>query len=337
MVQTPRLTLREAHMVEMVLRNRPSVISWDFTTDSTLSDAYSTPTVIFNVPRQIGFRSPSIIQRAQGTTQYYNRGLTRFFFDPSDYTAGIAATAGFEVLASPIAPGDTITIGGTALTAAAGPRTPGADDFDGTLGTPALLAAEIEDAINDPVNSFVTIATATSAGPDVTLVSVVPGFAGNAVTLATSSANIDISGATFSGGTVLPSDTQTSFIRVRERYINGLVTAYSPIFIVPSRGFFTNTRPKLTISGYAPNVTGDPDGSPPTDALHFVLPKFADYALIQNTGGATIYVGFAPGEGEMQIAANQNLYFNDASISQVFIRGGSSFNAFFGIVNAEMG
>ncbi len=59
-----------------------------------------------------------------------------------------------EVDASPILPGDTVVLGGISLTSVAGPRTPGSDDFDGSLGTPALIAANMVAAINDPTNSF---------------------------------------------------------------------------------------------------------------------------------------------------------------------------------------
>ena len=50
------------------------------------------------------------------------------------------ATATLNVTASPSAA--TITIGGVPLTPAAGPRTPGNDDYDNTLGNPALIAAD---------------------------------------------------------------------------------------------------------------------------------------------------------------------------------------------------
>lgn len=50
--------------------------------------------------------------------------------------------------------GSTYTINGVALTPAGGPRTPGSNDYDDTLGTTELIAADIWAAINDPLNAF---------------------------------------------------------------------------------------------------------------------------------------------------------------------------------------
>ena len=60
------------------------------------------------------------------------------------------------VLAFPTtAPGSTITINSSlVLTPAGGPRTPGNDDYDNTLGSTAAIAAEIMAALNDVLNSF---------------------------------------------------------------------------------------------------------------------------------------------------------------------------------------
>jgi hypothetical protein len=65
-----------------------------------------------------------------------------------------------EVDVSPVPPGDTVSLGGIPLTSVAAPRTPGSDDFDGSLGTPALIAADLVAAINDPANSFSTFVVA---------------------------------------------------------------------------------------------------------------------------------------------------------------------------------
>lgn len=132
------------------------------------------------------------------------RGWIGTIFQIGATEPGNQATATVTVTASPIAPGDTITINGTLLTAVAGARTPGSDDFDGSLGTPDLIAAEIAAAINDGANSFTGIASAAAATSVVTLTADAtnfPGTAGNAVTLATTSGNITVSGATFAGGT----------------------------------------------------------------------------------------------------------------------------------------
>lgn len=73
----------------------------------------------------------------------------------------IAATATFTVVNAPLAAGDTITLDAIpALTGVAVPRTPGANDFNATLLTPLLLAAEIVSAINDPLNAYAVFCTA---------------------------------------------------------------------------------------------------------------------------------------------------------------------------------
>lgn len=112
----------------------------------------------------------------------------------------LQASGTATVDANPIGVGETLTIGGTALTSVAGARTPGNDDFDGSLATPTLIAADIQAAINDPANSFAAIAVALSVGPIVNLTAVPVGALGNAVTLATNSADITLSGATLTGG-----------------------------------------------------------------------------------------------------------------------------------------
>ena len=100
-----------------------------------------------------------------------------------------------------VAPGNTITIGGTLLTATAG--VPGLNQFQ--IGAnETITAANIAAAINLNTNSFTGICTAYA---DVTVpeqvnllvVDALAGLAGNAVTLA-ASASFTISGANFAGG-----------------------------------------------------------------------------------------------------------------------------------------
>ena len=100
-----------------------------------------------------------------------------------------------------VAPGNTITIGGTLLTATAG--VPGLNQFQ--IGAnETITAANIAAAINLNTNSFTGICTAYA---DVTVpeqvnllvVDALAGLAGNAVTLA-ASPSFTISGANFAGG-----------------------------------------------------------------------------------------------------------------------------------------
>jgi hypothetical protein len=97
----------------------------------------------------------------------------------------------------------TLTIGGVALTDAGAARTPGLDDYNGALGSAALIAADIVAAINDGANGFTAIVTAVdSGGGIITLTAVAAGFAGNSVTLLTSDAgDVTVSGANLAGGT----------------------------------------------------------------------------------------------------------------------------------------
>lgn len=113
--------------------------------------------------------------------------------------AGAFATGSVTVLA-PIA-GDTVTIGGVALTAVAGPRTSGNDDFDVSSAVPGTIAIDLAAAINDSNNSFTTLVTALAVGPAVNLTAVPLGVLGNAITLA-SSATFTPSGLTLTGGGV---------------------------------------------------------------------------------------------------------------------------------------
>jgi hypothetical protein len=93
--------------------------------------------------------------------------------------------------------GDTTTIGGSPLTAVAGARTPGANDFSIAPTTLAAQAAEIAAAINDPANAFAATLTATSFAPltttgtvaTVRIEVIVAGSAGNATTIVVAVAN----------------------------------------------------------------------------------------------------------------------------------------------------
>lgn len=128
-----------------------------------------------------------------------------------DYTASgaVQATASLTVNVSPSTA--TITIGGQTLVNAAGARTPGANNYNGTLGTPALIAADIIAAINDGGNGFTAKATAATGGGAVVNLTAVPvGALGNAVTLTTSNGNVSVSGATFTGGINATSSAATA-------------------------------------------------------------------------------------------------------------------------------
>lgn len=111
-----------------------------------------------------------------------------------------ASTGTITVTSAPIPAGTTITVDSIALTAVSGPRTPGDDDFDGSLGTPALIAADLADAINDGTLFGFGIVSATVVDNVITLEAIVEGDAGNSIVLSTVSNDILLSGATMTGG-----------------------------------------------------------------------------------------------------------------------------------------
>ena len=140
----------------------------------------------------------------------------------------VQATASLMVLANPATA--VITIGAANLTPAVGPRTPGNDDYDSTLGSPALIAADIAAAINDPFNSFTALAVAYySGGATVQLEAVPVGAAGNAVVLASSDLlTVAVSSPTFTGG-LDPEENYALFL-------SQVITASCPPFIAGAMG-----------------------------------------------------------------------------------------------------
>lgn len=68
-----------------------------------------------------------------------------------------------EIVSVPIPAGQTLTINGVPLTSVSSARTPGANNFNGSLATPALVAAEIVAALNDGANSFSSFVAPTVA------------------------------------------------------------------------------------------------------------------------------------------------------------------------------
>lgn len=126
---------------------------------------------------------------------------------------------------------DTLTINGVNLVPAGGPRGVGvgANNYDNTLGSEALIAADIRDAINDTSNGFAVAVTAVldiSVPEQINLraTDAFAGAAGNAITLASIpavSADFTLSGAGFlTGGVDMPNKPSQSTI-----YRNGNVDA----------------------------------------------------------------------------------------------------------------
>ena len=110
------------------------------------------------------------------------------------------ATGSLTVTAAPLTAGDEITIGGVTLTGIAGTRTSGYDNFNVLGGSPAAVAAEITAALSDTGNSFAALVGAEVLAGVITLTATEAGSGGNAITLATNTANITLSGITLTGG-----------------------------------------------------------------------------------------------------------------------------------------
>lgn len=132
------------------------------------------------------------------------------------------ASGTVTVLPALPAPGDTVVLNGIPLTAVAG--APAVDQF--TIGGDEFTtAANIATAINAPANSFDGFVSASSGGTDtVTIKAVVPGAAGNLVTLSTTGGAMVASGATLAGGADRPNKPTQDTI-----YRNGCVQAPGPV------------------------------------------------------------------------------------------------------------
>jgi|GEM_PF-1879551 len=146
-----------------------------------------------------------------------------------------AGTQAFEVLTVLLAPGVptppaviTIDVGGAAggpfpLIPAGGPRTPGANDYDETLGTTMAIAADIAAAINDPLNVFSAfMSAAVGPGPsDVTFTWNVPGVVANGIVNLTADPMLSpLVG--FAGGVGTEVTTATALVTALSDPLNGL-------------------------------------------------------------------------------------------------------------------
>lgn len=127
-------------------------------------------------------------------------------------TFGVQSTGTIEV-ASVGAPGDTLTIGGVVLTAVAGARTSGSNDFSLASGTALGVAQSIVEAITDAANGFTALVTAAiqiPGVPTVMLTSVATGYY-STLPIATSDALVYVlSGSQLEGGDLLIEDILAS-------------------------------------------------------------------------------------------------------------------------------
>jgi hypothetical protein len=149
-----------------------------------------------------------------------------------DFTVAVAtqATGSFTVTATPSAA--TLTIGGVNLTPAGGGRTPGANNYNNTLGTVNAIAADIAAAINDPANGFVLVSTAAPVGAQVNLTAVPVGAAGNAVSTSSNHPSVTASAPTMTGGIDAVDNTATNIASAIDG-VNGYdASAVGPVVTV---------------------------------------------------------------------------------------------------------
>jgi len=133
------------------------------------------------------------------------------------------ATGTATVISAPLVVGDTLTIGGIALTGVASTRTSGANDFSVSGGTPTAIGAELAAAINDTANALATLVEATVAGPIVTITAVTAGAGGNAITLVPLTVppgGITVSGGTLTGGGAAGSLVASDALRIENCLLN---------------------------------------------------------------------------------------------------------------------
>jgi len=116
-----------------------------------------------------------------------------------DISSALFATGTITVASVPNI-GDVADVDGTTLTAIANGSVPAPGEFE--LGTDEpTTAANLTDAINDPVNGLDTVVVATVVGSVITIRALNDGVAGNAITLSsTVPLVIVVSGATLTGG-----------------------------------------------------------------------------------------------------------------------------------------
>ena len=146
--------------------------------------------------------STSTVLSAPGTSATYTLTVNSA---PTDGSADIVFQNRFKT---------TSTFGSStfSLTPAGGARTSGQNDYDNTLGTPTLIAANIVAAINDSSNNFDTAGfSASNVGATITLTASLPGPIGNQISVDNDIPEISSTGTYFTGG-ALSSDTTLTLV-----------------------------------------------------------------------------------------------------------------------------
>ena len=122
-------------------------------------------------PEDLSGTPSTAVFSSTGTEQAINKDPGTFTVDlDGPYLLRLVYTTPQITLNTVLSAGVSFSINGITLTAVAGARTPGSDDFSIAGGTVALITAEMAAAINDPANSFVAANLAgTDASPSVVI------------------------------------------------------------------------------------------------------------------------------------------------------------------------
>jgi hypothetical protein len=208
-----------------------------------LSPNTSQRNLIYDPPGQTKYVDPvqnDLVAFAQpaggGTPQVMHReanGLAGWIATNMNDGTGAPGVGTFtSVIATPIIPTDTVTVGPQIFTAIAGPRVSGANNFSLASGTDAGVAIDLAAAINDPANgggggALSSLVAAVAVAAVVTITAVTDGVAGNLV-LASSNAiglvPVGMAGGT-DAGSLTPAECNDSAVAVLALYAFGDLTA----------------------------------------------------------------------------------------------------------------
>jgi len=83
----------------------------------------------------------------------------------------------------------------------------------------------------------------------------------------------------------VPNDDQQFYLRVQEVDMSGTGTSFSPILIVPPPEFYYFQQGTLTLVATIPDTGLNQGDLPNNSAISFIVPKFASYVHMLQTGG----------------------------------------------------
>ncbi len=119
---------------------------------------------------------------------------------PAAGDVGSSSSGTITVATDPVPAGTTVTYLGVTLTSVFGVRTPGSNDFNGSLLTTDAIAADMLAAIQDPANAWAAVVTATLIGSVLSASSIAVGY-NTFGSMVSSDASITVTG--MAGGEVL--------------------------------------------------------------------------------------------------------------------------------------